>query len=994
MRLHTVTITAFGPFAGSEVVDFDRLHDAGLFLLHGPTGAGKTSILDAVGFALYGTVPGPRQTARRLRSDHASLDRPTEVVLEATLRGRRLRITRRPEQLRPRKRGTGTTKEQASVLVEERSESGWKTLSTRLDEAGLLLADEIGMSADQFFQVALLPQGQFARFLHSNADERMTVLQRLFDTSRFARARDWLENLRRREAQIVGQRRAAVNEVLARASQATGLSTVDLDEVRQDDPEGWLADHLTRAQEDEARHARTAREARVTVRRCAEELTQARELEQRQKRLRSLWERQARQEAEAPAVAAVSEALAQHDRALAVRPSVNVRDDARRRLCDMDALRDDAFRALSDHGYAAALVPDDLEQLASQTRERAGGLAALASTEAGLPGRQHDIERLRAQITDLDRQHRQLEEEIAALPEHRSRIETELAAAEAATARLDGERRAVTELERRHAAAGELSSLQAKVVAAVRAVQRATSQHLDAKERHLALRAEWLAGTVAALAASLEENQPCPVCGSSVHPDPAKPDATTAVTRAELDDAAAREDHFEATRRDVEQQLADARTALAEGRVRAGGHERDADGLVATLMQDLAAARTTLTQTESLVATLQDLQRAQAELEARVTQLTADRDRAALERTRLVAERGQAETLFERDTALVRDGREDAPSVAERRVQLLALAAAADAARTARVQHRAITVECQDAAKNADSAARRAGFPDADAADRALLSEADHLEATRMVTAAAEERARIAEALEDPALAGVPGDADPDTASAAERHEHAEAEARRQQAAHATAAHRSEQLARLQDALGAALAELGPAEERAAAVRALADLTAGNGANRLRMTLEAFVLAARLEQVAEAASVRLTKMSAGRYSLRHSDERRGRGRSGLGLTVFDTWTGQERDTATLSGGETFQASLALALGLADVVQAESGGLSIDTLFIDEGFGSLDPDTLERVMDTLDGLREGGRVVGVVSHVSDLQQRINARVRVVQGKDGSEVEQVA
>ena len=207
-------------------------------------------------------------------------------------------------------------------------------------------------------------------------------------------------------------------------------------------------------------------------------------------------------------------------------------------------------------------------------------------------------------------------------------------------------------------------------------------------------------------------------------------------------------------------------------------------------------------------------------------------------------------------------------------------------------------------------------------------------------------------------------------------------------AAYDRAQHKAEQLADLAPRFTARLEDLRPLAARAAEARRLADLAAGLGANTLRMTLSSFVLAARLEEVAAAASERLLKMTSGRYSLVHTDARRGAGRSGLGLLACDGWTGVDRDTSTLSGGETFLASLALALGLADVVTAEAGGARIEALFVDEGFGSLDEDTLEEVMTVLDGLREGGRMVGIVSHVAELRQRIPAQVRVHKGQSGS------
>jgi exonuclease SbcC len=227
--------------------------------------------------------------------------------------------------------------------------------------------------------------------------------------------------------------------------------------------------------------------------------------------------------------------------------------------------------------------------------------------------------------------------------------------------------------------------------------------------------------------------------------------------------------------------------------------------------------------------------------------------------------------------------------------------------------------------------------------------------------------------------------ADAATAAKTAGQAHDEAVARRARAQRMT-----EQLAALVPELRTRIEELRPLAERAAQARRLADLAAGQGANTLRMTLSSFVLAGRLEEVAVAASQRLRRMTAGRYSLVHTDSRRGGGRSGLGLLACDAWTGLDRDTSTLSGGETFMASLALALGLADVVTEEAGGTPIEALFVDEGFGSLDEQTLEEVMNVLDGLREGGRCVGIVSHVAELRQRIPAQVRVHKGHCGSSV----
>jgi exonuclease SbcC len=284
-------------------------------------------------------------------------------------------------------------------------------------------------------------------------------------------------------------------------------------------------------------------------------------------------------------------------------------------------------------------------------------------------------------------------------------------------------------------------------------------------------------------------------------------------------------------------------------------------------------------------------------------------------------------------------------------------------------------------------AAAEAGFADPEAASCAQRDAAWRAAADQAIREHEASSRAVAELLADPDLdvaLDPPADLAGARAAVGEvRQAHDDAVA-----AYDRARHRAEQLADLAPRLAARLDELKPLADRAAEAKRLADLAAGLGANTLRMTLSSFVLAARLEEVAAAASERLLTMTSGRYSLVHTDARRGAGRSGLGLLACDGWTGVDRDTSTLSGGETFLASLALALGLADVVTAEAGGTRIEALFVDEGFGSLDEDTLEEVMTVLDGLREGGRMVGIVSHVAELRQRIPAQVRVRKGQAGS------
>src|SRR6476661_6559432 len=223
MRPHRLRVTAFGAFGGTVEVSFEDLACSGLFLLHGETGAGKTTLLDAIGFALYGRVPGERGKARRLRSDHAASGTSTEIQLEATLGGRRMRITRKPEQERAKLRGTGTTTEQARVLLEEQAGGSWRVVSTRVGEADAEIADLMGMSADQFFQVVLLPQGEFARFLHADAGDRAKLLQRLFGTDRFHAVEEWLARRRKATADEAREAEAGISGLVARVTQAADV---------------------------------------------------------------------------------------------------------------------------------------------------------------------------------------------------------------------------------------------------------------------------------------------------------------------------------------------------------------------------------------------------------------------------------------------------------------------------------------------------------------------------------------------------------------------------------------------------------------------------------------------------------------------------------------------------------------------------------------------------------------------------------------------------
>ncbi|MGW4305797.1 AAA family ATPase [Streptomyces californicus] len=998
MRLHRLSITAFGPFGATQEVDFDALSSAGLFLLHGPTGAGKTSVLDAVCFALYGAVPGARQSpGASLRSDHAPPGLPTEVQLELTVGGRRLEVTRSPSQPRPKKRGEGFTMEKAqSRLRGYDPERGWHALSKSHQEIGEELTQLIGMSRDQFCQVVLLPQGDFARFLRADAEARGRLLGRLFDTRRFAAVEERLAELRRgAEAKVT----AADERVLAlaqRTAQAAGPAGVEAAPVtaRPGEPGlaeavlAWAAIARSTARErlDTAHAALAAAEGRQQAARRA--LEAERELARLQQRYAETLRRAEALEERRGEHDACQERLERARRADRVAPALELREEAER-----------AYRAASDGlDRARSLLSPELrdagaDRLAELERTFQQELYALdAAREAEKRSAEIDGERLRlnrearaddelirdadAWLADWDTTRTALKERVDASQEAATRAEQLAGLLAPARRRLDA-------AHRRDALAADVRQAEDRLAGA-------REQELDARKSWLDLRERRLRGIAAELASGLVAGEPCTVCGSAEHPAPASP-GDGHVDRATEERALAAQRSAEEARAHAEQQLGRVRERHAAAETEARGDDGHTSLAVAGL-QSLAdrladehaeahrLAAATNPAREALAAAerehaerLEQRQEAHGRMSARTAAREAlDAEQARLQE-RIAAARGASASVAEHADRLTR------------RVARLADAATAVHAEQEAARRR------KEADDRLSDAAFKAGFDTPEAAAATLLGPAGQRELQHRVDAWQAEAAAVADrrAERDAREAAERPAARPEAAESV--HETAERLLREAASARAAARDRCAELDRLSEQAADEVRRLGPVRQEYERIARLAGLAAGTSAdNERKMRLESYVLAARLEQVAAAATARLRRMSSGRYTLVHSDARTGGRRAGLGLHVVDAWTGGERDTATLSGGETFFASLALALGLADVVTEEAGGVRLDTLFIDEGFGSLDDQTLDEVLDVLDSLRERDRSVGIVSHVADLRRRIPARLEVVKERQGSSV----
>ncbi|WP_067688469.1 AAA family ATPase [Nocardia jejuensis] len=1107
MRLHRLELTAFGPFAETAVVDFDELGADGLFLLHGQTGAGKTTVLDAIAFALYGRVPGARDEGKRLHSDHADEQTAPHITLEATLGGRRLRLTRTAEFQRPSKRAkSGWVKENASATLEWLDGRG-QNLS-RIPDIGEEVLRLLGMSADQFFQVVLLPQGDFARFLRADNEEREKLLEKLFDTERFGTAEQWLIDSRRASSADLDTRTRSIESLIAGVGTAAGLAVTEtagpLESVE------WSQRLLATARAD---LATTATELEQHQRNSIETQAAA-EAQRRVAELHGRLNTARSQLAEHTATAAVRvQWQAELDGARRAEPVAAALSEARESAVVLRRRDGDATRAaeqLADHllepagaelpgtSWAAADLIDselagtdlaadlaDLEaavpsvamdviadpatgtdQEAENPRRADSDAAATSRAETSGPGvgpaatqpggltaspgvvaaqtpasgnggdprvaqrnrLEVAVQRWSAQVGALDEvrvdaesattlsaelvglrneqrtlsvQSEKLAKRSAELPEAVAGAQVRLRAAADAAARLPGLDAECERLRGAATAAVALDQKRKELVPAGTAFESARSAHLDARERTLTLRERRLAGMAAELAAALAPGEPCGVCGSPEHPDPAEP-TEYAVSKDAEDKALSAERKAETAREDAGQRVAELERAI-EVLVERGG-----DGDRAELAAALNAATTRYTEARAL-ADLHD------RLTAEVERLRADESRlqdelrdcesrgsATMER--IVANDRRLAELTERLRAAAgADG-----TVDRRRARLEMLIADAGALRQARIAAVAAREQVATLAVRVEKLSYEAGLVDStppvmgesgpdyavlaeyaravDTASRSAQQQAD-IEAT--LVAADRIRAHAEAVLAEPEIQAAAG-VEPGDLPALET---AVAQARtllnESVAAHSRAARRVEQLEDLCSQLWAAVDRIAPLQRAHAELSSLADVVAGRGENNRRMSLRSYVLAARLEEVALAGSVRLRRMSGGRYEFVHTDVAGPRGRrGGLGLDIRDDYTGNIRPAKTLSGGETFMASLALALGLADVVAAESGGLVLDTLFIDEGFGSLDADTLDAVMGVLDDLRSNGRVVGVVSHVDEMRQRIPSRLHVIRGRSGS------
>jgi DNA repair protein SbcC/Rad50 len=1006
VRLHRLEVSAFGPFAATVGIDLDAVAEGGLFLIRGATGAGKTSLLDAVCFALYADVPGAR-TKKGLHSDHAEPGVVPSVLLELTAGGRRLRLERSPEFTRPKSRGTGTVTVPAKGSLSELHAGSWQVLSTRQDEIGEVVRDVLGMGMEQFSKVVLLPQGDFAAFLRATPEERRGLLERLFDVSSYAELEEWFAARRRESSAELEAQRAGLSADLGVLTEVLAGLPPDV----AGEPLDWSAapvEELPSALEAAQRSLGSA-VAVALAERDAAALTDTAATEAHRVASEAVVARTRGLQARAR-LAALDDQHADHEaavllleratRAATVRGDLGALDRARVAVESareaLDATAADVS-ALPVEDVSTQALTGVLELLAAGGR-RLDEVALRAAAVTERTRRRDEVQRRAAAAkAAVEKSKRELGEASAA---HEAAVATLQAVVEQAAHRESAEREVARlvelrglRLEQDRESARE-HRLRTEVAAAREHAQELRDHYLD-------LRQARLDGMAAELAGRLEAGEPCAVCGGTDHPAPAP---VSAAVPAE--DVEAAESSWRTADQSVgalAQELAGVVAASTQRGERLAGDERDLATLDTALAESrerlasltAAAARCAALRTavdgsaQALQRLATDVEEAQAELAATASALQTIGEDLAAEQAGL--DEAMADHAASCPCRSDGDGDGDPTFTAARRRHDRATKVVHSHV-AASEQHQHCQADLDQTTHVLAAALAELGFDDEAAARSALLPPPEVAE-LRRVTAAHEQARQSARAtLEEPDVAAALGAEEPDLALLAGARDAARAILLAASSHEALLRRGLAGLDRVHAAVVHRCAGIADAATQHALVRDLADTLGGGGSNELRMRLSSFVLAARLERVAALANERLTTMGDGRYQLRHTDAPAARGaRSGLGLEVLDLWTGQARDTATLSGGESFMASLALALGLADAVREESGGFDLQTLFVDEGFGTLDDDTLEQVMGVLDGLREGGRAVGVVSHVAELRTRIPSQVVVRKTERGSSVQ---
>jgi len=1047
MRPLRLEMTAFGPYPKEVILDFAVLANQSMFLITGPTGAGKTSILDAIVYALYGQTSGGLRDGADMRSDYADATTPTSVIFEFQVGGHRYRMERTPKQELKKKRGTGTRVVLTTAAISEWIDEEWKLLTTKAQEIRDYVQQIIGFRVDQFLQVVLLPQGDFRKLLVAPTSEREVLLHTIFKTSMYKRIQDVLK-------EELAKATVGIQDTLQKVEFLLETYTVDT-------PQELVA---------------LLEEERNLV------IVREKERAQKQAEYESLQVAYTTYETYANLLARKE----QHSKALATHLEG---EEAHRTLGEKigrwERLQEVRIRMIEYEKLQSAFTTgkEKLESLESSLQSVETNLQGLDSkwqqlvseedTYRKQQGQYHQLQGLQQEVDryqDLLKKRKDLETDQVQRLEQQSTLQQELAIKEAA---LESNRMTFGEMNlelQGYALLGEeklwaselrswWDSLQAVVNKLCTAWENCTAYTIKlAQERqHCVTREglyrhnEQLLRQHQAYEVSLQvtANEPCPVCGSLTHPQlaqaPSEEIVRDTVDRLRQEflesqtQVATVEVQLAHSEQEVEQSLAEwkrlcesyprvteaiQRESLVElgERLQAvigsfeveavtvliqwwkeKGCAEDVNKIFKVVQQELANAETTKKELETKLPIQQKIVQAGEEgfhtQQLALIALEGRLETSKQELQHVLTELSRIETSiapFTVDTYMsevkvladaLKSYEVDRKEVAEARQSNQENKAACTAElATLKEQELRLIENIETLAKDIEQALREEGltihtYQEACHAFEELPGWKD------IYTTYQNETLRLTSILEEvqkdiATYKSVPEGIAKESVDTLQQ----------------TLKEMGEVIGTLKSQVTAketTIQEISNLEtttkdlsDRRAFIFGLADLANGGDTGIKGVSFERYVLGAILEEVLSAANLRLQDMSRGRYRLERSLEEGGRGARGLDIAVFDAYTGASRPANTLSGGETFLASLGLAMGLADVIQSYAGGIHLDTMFIDEGFGTLDPDTLDVAMETLVSLQSQGRLVGIISHVPELQQQIGAHLVVTKTDGGS------
>lgn len=1093
MILHTLEFEAFMAYPKRQEINFDTLNNAGVFLLNGPTGAGKTTILDAICYALYGETSSDRESAKLHSTYAAHSGTKPRVLLDVTLHGKRLRIDRTPAYNKPITRGArkGQMREESAKATlaelapgaDPADEKAWTPISSSVAEVNRTIAERTHLTKEQFLKVVLLPQGQFAQFLKSKPKERKELLKKMFPVEHYEQLfaalteeaktaqqevaqdentqRGYLERARVEMLALqalldvadpdaedaAGEGSATEDPVEAETSEQLTAESVTAENVTAETLDAWVAGGVERARETSAREKQEQQRLTDEADRNTRLLAERAQLQADWREYEQLCERRTRLTVRADEHKAQREELAQaraaaplhaqyaqvhaESQALAARQQeqaacASALDETGRAL--LAALRDEETSAeviFPEETTFAALPDFEPAEQETQLEALLDTLRALQKKDAQLTDEEAAAAALLKQANALEQDRARAEKRLSDLTAQAEQLAEELAGYSTADEERTLAAHLVTEAQQKHDAAQQMQQKLDAASAAVAAAQKqskrtataeqkaqekwqaSAQQALAATEEFKNLQVLRLAQASSLLARELKDGEPCAVCGSVEHPAPARiAEGEQLVERADLDAAKEREDKAHKQARTHE---------LAKDRATKAHQEAS---------EALAAART---QYETLVAqgecdveqTAAQLQQAQTRLAQAQSRVTA-RDGVLVKVERVRAEQQKAqEALRTIESAAVeaQTRHRDAAARCEAAAAQLAPARAAvgfaqrvEAVEGYRAAHqrlaRAVLLLGQARERHALAAAQAQRLLGESAFESAELVQAavrtpERVDALEQAVAAYElEHARLLEGFGREAIVAVAaraaaGEQAPDDLQGVrEQVEQLRAAVHRLTLREGERESLLRSLQALRGEYAAFRAKTAQRYDRAQMLANLAAAARGDtlGGYEHQVDLVSYVLGAEFERILHSASLHLDRMSEGRYGMVFSDHRAKGSRSGggLNLEITDTWTGEPREASSLSGGESFLASLSLALGLAEVVQANNGGIELDTLFIDEGFGTLDAETLDMVMGTIESLRDSGRTIGLISHVEEMKNRIPAQIVVEKGQNGSSV----